>query len=132
MIGSLHLLLIEDEADLAALIREFLSLLVPGEVQLTWVATLARGLAVLEQGGLDLVLMDLSLPDSHGLETLHAVRRLAQGVPVVVMSGQADEQLAADALAAGARLYLVKGKIPYEELVERILAVAGEARGELG
>jgi len=78
------------------------------------------------------VVADLSLPDSIGLDSLRAVRRQNPAMPIVVLSGQADERLAADALALGARLYLVKGLVPYDELVERILAIAAEASAEEG
>jgi sigma-B regulation protein RsbU (phosphoserine phosphatase) len=58
----------------------------------------------------DLILLDLGLPDSHGLEALHHVRAAAPRIPTIVLTGAADEQLATEALHSGAQDYLVKGQ----------------------
>jgi diguanylate cyclase (GGDEF)-like protein len=78
---------------------------------------LSTGLARLAQGGIDLVLLDLSLPDSQGLSTVLAVRADAPEVPIVVVTGTQDELLAARSLQSGAQDYLLK-----DELDSRVLA----------
>jgi PAS domain S-box-containing protein len=65
---------------------------------------------------LDLVLLDLNLPDSESLATLHAVAARAPDLPVVVLSGHSDENLAISAVREGAQDYLVKGRIDTEVL----------------
>ena len=59
----------------------------------------------------DVVLLDLDLPDSHGLGTLLAVRRASSDVPIVICSGIENEETAIAALKQGAQEYLVKGRI---------------------
>ncbi|MFA5942952.1 MAG: response regulator [Candidatus Thermoplasmatota archaeon] len=72
-------------------------------------ATLESGLALVRRGGFDAVLLDLGLPDSQGLATLHAVRQVDPEVPVIILSGFDDQDLAVQALHDGAQDYLVKG-----------------------
>src|SRR5688572_6128629 len=62
-----------------------------GLVQLEPVERLDTGLKRLDQGGIDVVLVDLSLPDSHGLETFERVHAHAPKVPIIVLSGMSDE-----------------------------------------
>jgi two-component system sensor histidine kinase UhpB len=71
-------------------------------------APLSSGLARLKDGGIDVLLLDLGLPDSRGLAALSRVQAQAPGVPVVVLSGADDEQLAMEAVREGAQDYLVK------------------------
>ncbi len=72
---------------------------------------LAAGLARLRRGDIDVVLLDLSLPDSQGLATFHRMKAEAPAVPIVVMSGLNDETLAVQAVHEGAQDYLVKGEV---------------------
>ena len=75
-----------------------------------WADRLGAGLQSLSEGEIDIVLLDLALPDSHGIDTLSAVREAAPGVPVVVLTGLDDENAAMESLRQGAQDYLVKGK----------------------
>lgn len=72
------------------------------------------------ESAVDLVLLDLSLPDSEGLETLEAIRAAGPRVPVVVLSGRADEGLALEAVRRGAQDYLVKGHVGADSLARAI------------
>jgi DNA-binding response OmpR family regulator len=83
-------------------------------------ARLSEALARLERKGIDLVLMDLGLPDSQGLHTFHALRQAAPGIPVIVLSGNDDQELAIAAVRDGAQDYLVKGQIGGDLLVRAI------------
>jgi DNA-binding response OmpR family regulator len=74
-------------------------------------ARLADALTRLGAGAVDVVLLDLHLPDSHGLDTFRAVRAAAPDVPVVVASALDDEALAVAAVREGAQDYLVKGEM---------------------
>lgn len=107
----MRVLLIEDNDDDTRLIVEELAAagLVPCE--LAQADCLAKGLQRLSEGGIDAVLLDLSLPDSQGLETIQRVRAHSPDVPVVVLTGMNDVPLAVQAMRAGAQDYLVKGNL---------------------
>ena len=77
----------------------------------THVSRLEEALAVLTEGTFDLVLLDLSLPDNHGLATLQQMLGAVPGLPVVVMSSLRDPQSAQAAIRAGAQDCLVKGQV---------------------
>ena len=81
-----------------------------------WAKTLAEGVALARRAEPDVVLLDLSLPDSSGLDTVHSIRAALPGVPLVVLTGHDDKQLALDALHAGAQDYLVKGSFEHDAL----------------
>src|SRR5690242_4746269 len=104
-------LLIEDNPGDARLIREMLREAGAGQasVELRHADRLSAGLDALAQTSVDLVLLDLSLPDSHGMDTFEAVHHVAPTIPIVVLSGLDDEDLAVRAVHAGAQDYLVKG-----------------------
>lgn len=92
--------------------------------------TLAAGLAGLAGGGTDIILLDLSLPDSGGLDTIKAVCGKFPDLPVVVMTGTEDEAMGIDALKDGAQDYLVKGQYGDKELA-RTIRYAIERKGLL-
>ena len=68
------------------------------------VATLKEAKAVAWQQNFDAVLLDLSLPDSQGLETINRLSAAAPNLPIVVLTGEADEAVAREAVRSGARL----------------------------
>jgi light-regulated signal transduction histidine kinase (bacteriophytochrome) len=82
-----------------------------GEFELESVERLAPALERLRTGGIHVVLLDLTLPDSAGLGTFTAVRASAPDVPIVVLTGLSDEALAVSTVRAGAQDYLVKGQV---------------------
>jgi signal transduction histidine kinase len=106
-------LLIEDNPGDARLIREMLRDAVSGhaDVDLLYADRLAGGLEQLSGEGADVVLLDLSLPDSHGLETFAVLHAAAPSVPTVVLSGLDDQDVAVRAVQEGAQDYLVKGQV---------------------
>ena len=111
--GIIRALLVEDNPGDARLIREMLRDAGAGlaSVELTWVDRLSAGLEHLSEHTADIVLLDLSLPDSRGLETFAAVHSAAPETPIVVLSGLDDEDLAVTAVHEGAQDYLVKGQV---------------------
>ena len=111
-------LLIEDNPGDARLIREMLAEEEAVPFVLTHADRLSRGIEVLAQKATDLVLLDLSLPDSHGLDTFSKVYAHSPKVPIIVLSGNDDQQLALYAVKSGAQDYLVKGKIDRELLMK--------------
>jgi diguanylate cyclase (GGDEF)-like protein len=110
-------LLIEDNPGDARLIEEMLAEDPATPFRLRHVDRLSRGLEALSQKQTGLVLLDLSLPDSHGLDTFSKVYAHSPKVPIIVLSGNDDQQLALYAVKSGAQDYLVKGKIDRELLL---------------
>jgi PAS domain S-box-containing protein len=119
---TLQLVLIEDNPGDVRLLREMLD---RRRFALESRPSLQAGLQLLEQTEADLVLLDLTLPDSQGLDTLLALRRRLPEAAVVVLTGNSDEQLALEALQAGAQDYLVKGAFD-DALLQRTLRYALE------
>ena len=107
----LSLLVVEDNPADADLIRELLPVTGPVCFQVESVSRLSEALTRLERKGIDLVLLDLGLPDSQGLPTLHKLRAVVPDVSVIVLTGTDDEEQAVAAVREGAQDYLVKGKI---------------------
>ncbi|HEY3063585.1 MAG TPA: hybrid sensor histidine kinase/response regulator [Chloroflexota bacterium] len=107
---SIRALLVEDNPGDARLIREMLGSDARA-VELAHTDHLAAGLAMLESDRPDVMLLDLSLPDSQGIATFQTAHTAAPGVPIVVLSGLDDEELAMRAVHEGAQDYLVKGQV---------------------
>src|SRR5438132_7583536 len=101
----IHLLLIEDSPDDALLIREFLADARQAKFEVEHADRLSAGLARLAAGEFDAVLLDLALPDSHGLDTFRTVQKAAPAVPVVVLSGFEDDAASLTAVQEGAQDY---------------------------
>ncbi|HEY1463945.1 MAG TPA: ATP-binding protein [Terriglobales bacterium] len=108
-------LLIEDNPGDADLIRLRL-VESESDVDVRCVDRLSAGLEELGNEQPSLVLLDLNLPDSHGAETFRKILNKAPGVPVVVLSGQNDEELAVKAVHQGVQDYLVKGEFNSTQL----------------
>ncbi len=100
------------------------------EFVLTHVERLADALQALKTTRFDAVLLDLSLPDSHGMDTVRAARAAAGLTPIVVMTGLDDEQKALEALRCGAQDYLVKGQHDGRLLVRALRYARERARIE--
>jgi signal transduction histidine kinase len=105
----LHVLLIEDNPGDTRLVRQALSDTRFARWQLSWRQTLSEGLQLLGQESIVAVLLDLTLPDCTGAETIARVHRAAPRMPIVVLTGLDDEAISRDAVKAGAQDYLVKG-----------------------
>ncbi|MGQ9559420.1 MAG: response regulator [Candidatus Oleimicrobiaceae bacterium] len=120
-------LLVEDNPGDARLVEIALSEPGPVQFRLERVGLLSAALRRLEKEAFDIVLLDLSLPDSQGLDTVVAVRRQNPQVPVVVLTGLDDERSSLEALHMGAQDYLVKGTATGETL-RRTIRYAVERR----
>ncbi len=107
----LKVLLVEDNPGDARLVREALAEARGARFALTHVDCLAPALKQLAAGDMDVILLDLSLPDASGLETLSKTHAAAPGVPIVVLTGLDDEEVALKAVYEGAQDYLVKGQM---------------------
>jgi signal transduction histidine kinase len=108
---TINLLLVEDNPGDANLLRIALRTADASLYALTHTEDLDSTLELLESTRFDVILLDLSLPDCYGLETLTRVQSQVPGTPIVVLTGNDDETLGVKALQAGAEDYLVKGGV---------------------
>ncbi|MHB8763194.1 MAG: response regulator [Deferrisomatales bacterium] len=129
-----RLLLVEDNPGDARLIRELLAEAGAARFEVTWAKSLGEGLEQLALEAFAVVLLDLTLPDSRGLDTFRQLHALAAGVPVVVLTGLDDRRLALEAVRCGAQDYLVKGEVGPELLARaaRYAVERGAAERALG
>lgn len=117
-----HLLMIEDDARLAAMVSEYLR---KNALEITVAEDAAAGIAALKRGGINLVLLDLMLPDADGLDLFRRIRNLpgaAGQVPVIMLTAKGDPTDRVVGLELGAEDYVAK---PFEprELLARIRVV---------
>ncbi len=112
-----NVLLIEDNPGDARLIREMIAEDPDAPFDLRCAERLAQGLEQLSNGETGLVLLDLSLPDSFGLETFAKVYAHAPTVPIIVLTGNDDQTVALSAVKGGAQDYLIKGRLDRELLL---------------
>jgi len=117
MSGISTALLIEDNPGDARLLKELLAEEPAAPFRLICVDRLQRGLELLSTEKIDVLLLDLSLPDSHGLETFAKAYAHAPKVPIIVLTGNDDHALALLAVKAGAQDFLFKGKLDRELLI---------------
>ena len=111
MIKPIRVLLIEDNCIEARQTQKRLDIDAGKAFNVEWVERMAHGLDRLTRTGIDIVLSDLNLPDSRGLETFIKLHAQAPEVPIVVLTGQDDETLGALAMEIGAQDYLVKQQV---------------------
>lgn len=115
-----EVLLTEDNPGDARLVEELLEE-APSRWDVTWVRRREAALERLNEGSApDVVLLDLGLPDSRGLDTLRAVLSATARVPVVVLTGHADTELGAEAVREGAQDYLLKDEVTSRGLVRTL------------
>jgi PAS domain S-box-containing protein len=114
---EIRVLLIEDNPGDARLLREMLAQATSAQFELTHIERLGEALQRLDKTVFDLILLDLSLPDSQGFETFAQLYGQAPGAPIIVLSGLDDEALAVRAVREGAQDYLVKGQVDGNLLV---------------
>ncbi len=113
------ILLIEDNPDDVYLIREMLSQRTH-DVVLEYADSLAKGLARIDAGGIDLVLLDLGLPDSQGITSVKNLCERFGQLPIIVFTGLSAEQVGVQAVQEGAQDYLIKGETNSSLLVKAI------------
>ena len=118
--ATIRVLLVEDDPDDVVLLREMLSEAPSIDFVLTHVEHLQDAITTAAQERIDVCLLDLSLPDSRGLETFYELHEHLPEVPVVVLTGLDDETVAEAAVHGGAQDYLIKGKVDSTLLVRSI------------
>jgi hypothetical protein len=119
-LDGIRVLLVEDNPGDARLFNELIRDTGAGQWNLVQVDRLSAALDRLSREPFDVMLLDLSLPDADGLETLIRAHTQAPKIPIVVLTGHDDEALAVRAVRAGAQDYLVKGRVDGDLLVRSI------------
>lgn len=119
MTTPLRVLLIEDNLDDVVLVRQTLRDAAPKDFEIESKTRLEDGLKLLREQHFDIVLLDLTLPDSYGIETYDLLHGQSD-VPVVVLSGNTNDEVALEALERGAQDYLVKGTVSGDLLVRML------------
>ncbi len=119
-LDGIRVLLVEDNPGDARLFTELLRDAGASQLRMVQVDRLAAALDRLKREPFDVMLLDLSLPDANGLDTLERAHAQAPKTPIVVLTGHDDEALAVRAVRAGAQDYLVKGHIDGQLLVRSI------------
>jgi PAS domain S-box-containing protein len=125
---QINVLLVEDNPGDRRLIQEMLADL--PDIVLSSADRLSAGLQILEESRIDIVLLDLSLPDSQGLLTLERIRKQRVNVPVVVMTGYNDANVGLQALQSGAQDYLIKGEVDSNLLIRALRYARERHRAE--
>jgi glutamate dehydrogenase (NAD(P)+) len=123
-------LVIEDSATHRKLIEGVLAKSEDERFEIETAQRLDEGLSKLQSGRFDVVLLDLMLPDSNGIDTFQRARRQSGNTPIVVLSGVDDVHIAAKAVEEGAQAFLVKGSTEPKQLVRAIRYAVQRAHAE--
>ena len=118
---KIRVLLIEDNSFDADILQEQLDEGQAIDISLIWVDRMSKAERALETDSFDLILLDVNLPDSDGLATLFRAKKLAPKLPIIILSGLSDEEVAIEAVQNGAQDYLVKGQFSNDILTRSIL-----------
>ncbi len=128
ILHPIKILLIEDNPGDVLLLQETLAEITFVELQWVHAERMAKALTYLQSEDFDVILLDLVLPDSQGLDTFIQIQNQAPLTPIVVLTGMADETLAIRSLQAGAQDYLVKGQASGSDLLLRSISYAIERK----
>lgn len=116
----IRVLLVEDDEDDFVVTRALLAEATTPYFDLQWARTLKAGLEKLAENTVGVVLLDLSLPDSQGLDTFRRIHEAVPRLPVILLTGLDDETVGVRAVHQGAQDYLAKGQINRAQLVRSI------------
>lgn len=130
--GKIRVLLIEDNIVSARLEEGMLAHADAKRFQVQRADTLLAALDQLAKLEFDIAILDLTLPDSHGVETFLTVQRHAPALPVIVVTGIDDESVALNAVRQGAQDYLVKGDLNQEKLIRALNYALARTRNPQG
>lgn len=129
---NLTILLIEDDEDDVLTVKEMCGEAIARDLHISLILadTLTEGIECLSKHSVDMILLDLGLPDSQGLSSIEKLQDLGFGIPVVVMTGQDDEWIGIDAVKKGAQDFIAKGNID-SSLFMRIIRYSFERHQQI-
>jgi two-component system sensor histidine kinase UhpB len=125
--AKIHILLIEDNETDAILVQSDLQHAMGDQISVVHTERLDFALQLIQQQSFDLILSDLTLPDSDGVATINRLRESAASIPIAVLSFRDDEKLAIKVIKAGAQDYLVKGSLT-EGVLARVIRYSIERK----
>lgn len=108
--STINVLLVEDNLGDARLVELTLNEVESNTVRLQHVTSLTPALNSLKTNPIDLILLDLSLPDGEGLDSIHKIQQINSSVPIIILTGLDDHEFAVKSVHSGAQDYLVKGQ----------------------
>jgi diguanylate cyclase (GGDEF)-like protein len=117
--NALHILLVEDNPGDIRLFQEIMRD-TPDNLTIDYVTSLSDSFPLFSQVHIDVIMLDLSLPDSNGIDTVVKMRSQVPDLPIIVLTGLNDEQTALSAVREGAQDYLIKGTINGSTLIRSI------------
>src|SRR6202521_5496980 len=126
--AATRLLIVEDDERYARLLAQLLANTTPN-LEIAHASRIDEACHLVNAGHVDLVVLDLGLPDADGLQALSALQDCVNEIPVVVLTSRADEQLALEALKRGAEDYLVKDAVDRHGLVRAVRYAMERHRG---
>ena len=124
---KIHILLIEDNETDAMLVQSDLQQAMGDQISVVHTERLDSALQLIQQQPFDLILLDLTLPDSDGVATINRLRESSANIPIVVLSFRDDEKLAIKVIKAGVQDYLVKGSLT-EGVLMRVMRYSIERK----
>lgn len=127
--SPIKLLAVEDDPSLSFVLEEALAHTREAEIDATMASSLAEALRQLGRKDFQLVLLDLSLPDSDGIETLSRVREQQPEVPIIVLTGNDDPEVARRIVELGVDDYLLKGEVGSHRLIDAIRTAVRRTTG---
>ncbi len=127
---AIQVLVIEDNLGDARLVKEALSEVTGTRFVLLFADRLSAGIDRLREGGVDVVLLDLGLPDAKGFAGIAGIQAEVPAVPIVVLTGSDDQAIARGAVNAGAQDFVVKGKLA-PDVLDRSLRYAIDRHSRL-
>ena len=130
MTGKRTLLLIDNKTDHHDVFRDAIANAIGGPFEGEWAKTLAEGVERLKNNGIWAIFVNLSLPDSSGIETFSWLRFAAGDVPILVFAGADERDLALEALERGAKDYLLEGQLDRDSCVRAIRNMAEREAAE--
>ena len=118
--GIIKVLLIEDNIQFSELMKRLFSESSNQPLYLESESSLSKGIDRIARGDINVILLDLTLPDSAGIDTFYKLYELFPGIPTIILTGIDDESLAIQAVSSGAQDYLTKGEITFDLLLRSI------------
>jgi DNA-binding response OmpR family regulator len=124
---TIKILLIEDNPGDTVIIREMLKDIIGINFKLLYVTGLEDGFKILSEEQINIILLDLNLHDCFGIDTFYKMNKKAPNIPIIILTGLSDEELAIEAVGKGAQDYLVKGQIE-SQLLDKSIKYAIERK----
>lgn len=120
-LNIVHVLIIDDDLEYADMLQDVFSKIEVGQFESTHIDRLTKAMTYLEQEKPDVILLDLSLPDSPPQDTFFTVHDKVPHIPIVVVTGHTDRSLAMNAVREGAQDYIIKGDFDFNQLARAML-----------